>query len=276
MLNRIERQLPSLSPVQRRIGQWIMAHPRQAADAKLAEVARETGASEPSVIRFCRRVGLAGFRELGLRLVEALSRPDSHVHRSISLDDAPTDAASKVVEASIQSLVEVHSQLSAMPVEEAVDAMRTARQIIFAGLGASGNVAMDARQKFFRLGIPCSVVTDAPGLLQMAAIADADDVFVIASHSGSWPELRRAADLATANGAIAIALTNPNSPLAEAATIVFAGRIQEDASVYTPMGSRLAQLALLDALHVSLALSIGDHAVSRLRQTKLALAHRRI
>ena len=141
----------------------------------------------------------------------------------------------------------------------------------FAGLGASGHVASDACHKFFRLGIPCSTLTNTPKILQFAAIAQLGDVLVITSHTGRWPALSRAASLARETGAVVIALTDPASTLANEADILFACNAIEDTSVYTPMSSRLAQLALFDALHVSLALSLGDAAVDMLRNSKTAL-----
>ncbi len=156
MLATITNALPRLSPSERRVGQWILDHPREAAGITLARLATECQTSEPTVVRFCRHVGLRGFRELAIRLTEALSRPATFVHRDVGADDSMSDAVTKVLDASIQSLIEMRSQLSSMPIDEAVRAMQSARQIAFAGLGASGHVARDASHKFFRLGIPCT------------------------------------------------------------------------------------------------------------------------
>lgn len=271
MLHRIEQQAASLSRAEKRVANWVLAHPRQAADATLAEVARACGASEPTVIRFCRSVGLSGFRELTIRLTEALSRPASYVHRDVSSDDATSDAVTKVLDAAISSLMDMRAQLLAMPIDEAAAALYKARQITFIGLGASGHVAADARHKFFRLGTPCSAHTDTPSILQAAAIAGAGDVLIIVSHLGGWAELDRAAAAARENGATVIALTNPSSQLARNANLVFGWDPHEDTSVYTPMSSRLAQLALLDALYVAFALSLGEVAAEKLRRSKDAL-----
>jgi len=271
MLSRIEQQATSLSRAERRVADWILAHPRQAADATLAEVARACGVSEPTVIRFCRSVGLGGFRELTIRLTEALSRPASYVHRDVSGDDATSDAVTKVLDAAISSLMDMRAQLFSMPIDEAAAVLCNARQITFVGLGASGHVATDACHKYFRLGTPCSAHTDTPSILQAAAIAGPGDVLVIVSHLGGWPELDRAAAAARDNGAAVIALTNPASRLARIATVVFGWDPHEDTSVYTPMSSRLAQLALLDALYVAFALSLGDVAAEKLRRSKDAL-----
>jgi RpiR family carbohydrate utilization transcriptional regulator len=277
MLNRIKQRAASLSRAEKRVAGWVLAHPRQAADSTLAEVARACGASEPTVIRFCRSVGLSGFRELTIRLTEALSRPVSYVHRDVSADDATPDAVTKVLDAAISSLLYIRGQLLAMPMDDAAAALRGARQITFIGLGASGHVAADARHKFFRLGTPCNAHTDTPSILQAAAIAGPGDVLVIISHLGAWPELDTAAVTARDNGATVIALTKPGSRLARTASLVFGSDAHEDTSVYTPMSSRLAQLALLDAIYVAFALSLGDVAAEKLRRSKNALrgvAHR--
>ena len=272
MLGRIEQRLGTLSRTEKKVAEWILEHPRQAAEATLREVADAAGTSEPTVVRFCRRVGLGGFRELTLRLTEALSRPVSYLHSDVKADDSTSDAVWKVIDASITSLVELRGALSAMPVDEAVHVLSHARQIVFAGLGASGHVARDACHKFFRLGIPCSAFTDTPGLMQFAAIAGGGDVVVLKSHTGNWQELVDAARTATRRGAVVIALTDPDSPLAAAANVVLPCRVTEDTSVYTPMSSRLAHLALLDALYIALALKLGPDAFDRLRDTKRALS----
>jgi RpiR family transcriptional regulator, carbohydrate utilization regulator len=271
MLETIQELAPDLSRAEQRVARWVVEHPNQAARATLAEVARQCGTSEPTVIRFCRHVGLRGFREFTIRLTEALSRPVSNVHRNVSADDTISDAVTKVLDSSIRSLIDTRSRLSAQPFDATVAALSAARQIAFAGLGASGHVAADACQKFFRLGIPCTTLTDTPDLLQFAAIADADDVLVIISHSGAWPELGRAADLARARGATVVGVTDPNSRLAASAHLLLSCAEIEDASVYTPMSSRLAHLAMLDALQVALALSMGEIAIERLRRSKHAL-----
>lgn len=223
------------------------------------------------MVRFCRHVGLRGFRELAIRLTEALSRPATFVHRDVGADDSMSDAVTKVLDASIQSLIEMRSQLSSMPIDAAVRAMQSARQIAFAGLGASGHVARDASHKFFRLGIPCTSLQDTTMILQFAAIVQPDDVIVLLSHTGRWPEFAHAARLARERGATVIALTNPDSEMAAEAGLLFPCRLIEDTSVYTPMSSRLAQLALLDAIQVALALAQGDVASDNLRRSKNAL-----
>ncbi len=272
MLTRIERHLPKLTNAEKDVARWVLTHPRQAADATLAEVARACGVSEPTVIRFCRHVGLDGFREFSRRLAETLSRPVSYVHRDVGADDKIPDAVAKVLDASIQALVDAREQLATMPLETAVLKLLKSRQLVFAGLGASGIVAEDACHKFFRLGIPCSAMTSSPNILQFAAIAARDDTLLFVSALGAAGDTVAAARLAAERGACVIALTDPLSALAATANIVLGSDSREDTGLYTPMSSRLAHLAILDALHVSLALSLGEAATERLKASKAAIS----
>ena len=271
MISLITNAIPELSRSEKRVATWVIEHPKEATSATLAHIASECETSEPTVLRFCRRIGLSGFRELGIRLAESLSTPGSYVHRDVEPDDSTSDAAMKVMDASIQALVEMRSALSAMPVDETARAMASARQIAFAGLGASGHVARDACHKFFRLGIPCSSLLDTPMILQFAAIAEPDDVLVLLSHTGRWTEFVQAADIAKKRGATVVAITNPESELSKSASISFPCRVIEDTNVYTPTSSRLGQLALLDGLLVALALTLGSAATESLKLSKDAL-----
>ena len=265
MMDRIEQAAPSLSPAERRVAKWVLESPRRASESTVAEVASQSGTSEPTVIRFCRRFGLSGFRELKIRLVESLSQHVNYVHRAVRIEDSAMAGADKVIESSIQSLIDLRRQLKAMPIDEAVAILKGARQIAFAGIGASGYVARDASHKFFRLGTPCFALTDSPSIRQFAAVADSKDVILAISHTGKLTDLRDPGD------ATVIAITTPGSDLARAASLVFPCTLYEDTSVYTPMSSRLVYLALLDAIHVALALSRGRAAVDKLRRSKEAL-----
>ena len=269
---RIQLKLDNLSRSERRVGAWILANMAQAADDSIQEVAAAAGVSEPTVIRFCRSMDTGGFRDLRKHLITALQQPERYVHHDVGISDDANSAAAKVVESSIRALVDLRPFVGSMPFAAAVSAMCSARQLVFAGLGASGHVVQDARHKFFRLGIPCSTALDAQTIRQHAAIAQASDVYIAISHTGEWSDLVDSMSVARSRGATVIAFTDPQSALAQEASMVFGSHPAEDTSIYTPMTSRLVQLTLLDGLQVALALELGESAEENLRQTKLALA----
>ncbi len=272
MLARIEKTISQLSPAESRVARWVLEHPRRAAEATLAQVASECGTSQPTVIRFCRHVGLAGFRELAIRLTEDLSRPARFVHRDVNEDDRPADVATKIIDSAVRTLLEQRQWLQSADIQEAASLLANARQIVFAGVGGSGHVSADACHKFFRLGIPCSALTDVPSIRQSASIASRGDVYVITSNSGRWSAMESAAKSIRLSGGSVIAITDTETGLARAATLAIPCSFHEDTGVYTPMNSRLAQLAVLDVLQVATALLLGQPAADNLVRTKQALA----
>ena len=242
MLDLIENRLPHLSEAESAVARWVLRH-----------------------------LGLSGFRDLTLRLTESLSQPSTYAHRDVKREDSAQDAAAKVMDSAVQTLINQRLMLRNVKIDRAAALLAGARQIVFAGVGGSGLVAEDAQHKFFRLGIPCVAVSNAPNFLQIAAIADPDDVFVVTSNSGRWPTLLTACASAQRRGAAVIALTAPDSKLGKTADLLIPCSAQDETSVYTPMNSRLAQLAILDVLQVATALAVGDSAYERLRLSKRAL-----
>lgn len=276
ILGDIETYRDQLSPAERAVADWVLANPSRTVDVSIAQLAATTRVSEPTVVRFCRRFGLNGFRQLKDRLLAAQQRTESYVHSDVAAGDGAGDAAAKVLESSIRALVDLRSAIATMPFEAAVRPIRDARQVVFAGLGASGHVAQDACHKFFRLGLACTTALDAQTILQQAAITSRRDVFVAVSHTGEWRDLVEAMALARANGALVIAVTDPGSPLASSADVVLGCHAAEDTNLFTPMNSRLVHLAVLDALQVVLALDLGTAGQENLRQSKDALVRARI
>ncbi len=275
VLKRIDVEFLRLSPAEQCVARWVRSHPRETIEAPLARLAELCDVSEPTVIRFCRSVGCTGYRALKAGLASVVEQPRSYLHQEVDASDATELAVGKVLDNAIRGLMDVRSSLNQMPFEDAASALANARQVVFVGVGASGHAAVDSAHKFFRLGVPCATATDAQTIAQHAAIATPETVFVVLSHTGVWPEVHENMALARDSGATVIAVTLPGSPLAQVCTWLFPCHPPEDTNVHTPMSSRLAQLAVLDALQVAMALALGADATSRLRRSKSVLAARR-
>jgi len=272
MLNRIRQQQRQLSAAEQRVATWVSAQPHTAVRAALATVATQSGTSEPTVIRFCRSLGCAGFRDFKVRLAQDLAGTRNYIHHDVEVGDGLPEIIAKIAERTIHVLTDTRDNLSARAVEQAATAMCSARQIQFLGVGASGIVARDAQHKFFRLGVPCVAHADGPTILQAAAIAGASDCFVVISNSGRSPEIIRACKAIKNTPARLIVIAAPGSPASRLADIAVDVDTHEDGNVYTPTNSRLAHLLVLDILQVSVALSLGEQARENLRRTNEVLA----
>jgi len=271
MLARIQQNLQSLSTAERRVADWVLGNPHRVVTLQLARIAAAAGVSEPTVVRFCRSVGSKGFSDFKVRVAQDLASGDTPVHADVRPGDDANDILAKVMGFSIRELSAVRRNLDVGHIEQAVAALVRARRIDFYGVGASGLVVADAQNKFFRLGMPCTAYSDAPTMQQAAAVADEHIAVIAVSKTSVSKPVTQACKRAASNRARTIAITAPLSPLAAAAHTAILLDVREDTGVYTPMSSRLAQLAVLDVIQVALALALGARGIDMLQRSKEAL-----
>jgi RpiR family carbohydrate utilization transcriptional regulator len=224
----------------------------------IGELSREIGVSEPTIIRFCRTLGLEGFKSFKLLLAQSLPRPNNQLLADINHDDSPLKIGYKIIDSAIASLQETRKNLDNPELGKAVDALLKASRIEFYGQGGSGIVASDAQQKFFRLGTPVVAYSDPYIHCVSATLLTSDCVVVAVSHSGSSKDLLHSVELAKENGATTIAITAGQSILAKTADIVLPIDVQEDSTHYAPIKSRMSQLVLLDTLAIAIAVARED------------------
>lgn len=271
MLHRIRQVQGALSPAERRVASWLLKHPDAVAELRLATLAANAGVSEPTVVRFCRSIGCSGFSDFRLRLTRYLATHSDGLHASVVASDDTATIARKVIGASIRELQRVQQTIDSGVLEQVAGHIAAAHRVLFIGVGASALVAQDAHNKFFRLGLACSAFCDGPTIAQAASICDARSVLIAISKTGESADITNAVALAQGAGAMSVAITTPGSTLAQAADLAVLVDVDEDTAMYTPMSSRLAQLAVLDVLQVCTAIVGGDSAIAHLEASKAAL-----
>lgn len=277
MLGRIRGMLDGLRPSERKIAEIILKRPHSVVTASVAEVARDADVSQPTVVRFCRSIGCSGYQDFKLRLAQDLATGGTpYVDADLTPEDPVADVAAKVIGRAISALSRMRNQLNAVSLSRAVDIIGEAKRIEIYGFGASGVVAQDAQNKFFRMGTPVIAHTDVHVQAMAASILGPDGVVIAISHTGRTRELLRSVDLALDGGAQVIAITSGGSPLAEKATVPLLVDVDEDTSIYTPRTSRLSHLALIDVLQVAVALRHGQRLGENLARVKRPLRERRM
>jgi RpiR family carbohydrate utilization transcriptional regulator len=125
------------------------------------------------------------------------------------------------------------------------------------------------------LNVPVVAYIDPHMQLMSAAGLTCGDVLVSFSYTGRTQEVINAARMARSREASVVAVTTPNSALAEIASHPICLPLIEDTELYTPMTSRLLQLVIVDILEIGVALRRGPSLSSHLRRLKDALAQAR-
>lgn len=260
-----------LSTSEQRIAAFVLGDAARVTGMSLAVFAAESGVSQPTAIRFCRRLGCAGFPDFKIRLAQSLMVGQPYVHREIVGGDGLATIADKIFSSTVDALRLIRSELDMTAIEKAVDAIVGAPRIELFGCGLSSVAAMDANQKFMRLGVPTIHHLDGHMQRMSAATLKPGDVAISFAYTGRVRDVLMIARVVRQQGATLIAITRRDSHLARLANIAIGVDTLEDTFIYAPMTSRMAHLAVVDVLATAVALRSGPGAVLEIRKVKNAL-----
>jgi DNA-binding MurR/RpiR family transcriptional regulator len=242
----------------------------------VTEVAEAVGVSEASVVRLCQQVGAKGFQDLKIALARDLVEPVKFIHEDVRPGDDVATVIEKVFRSDMQALAETLKVLDPAAMQRAVDIILGADRVEFYGIGSAGPVAVDAYYRMLRIGINCVVSIDSHMQAVGAALAGPHVAVVAISHSGSTKETVDALRLAKQAGAKTICITNyGRSPIQAYADVVLYTAAAETMFRTEAMTSRIAELSIVDALYVCVALANVERSLANIARTADALSVKR-
>jgi RpiR family transcriptional regulator, carbohydrate utilization regulator len=276
VLGRLSALRAGLSPTARRIAEFVLANASDVVEMSVTEVAERTHSSEGSVVGLCQQLGARGFQQLKIALARDLVQPVQFIHEDLSRDDTTATVLEKIFASGIQALQDTLKVLDAAQMARAVNAILKSQRVEVYGIGSAAPIAEDANYRLMRIGIETKVVVDSHVQAISASLTGPRVVTITISHSGSTIETVTATRLAKKAGATTICITNyGKSPLLTHADIVLHTMAKETRFRTEAMTSRIAQLAIVDALIASLALATYDRSVDTIAKTFDVLSTKR-
>ncbi len=257
ILGQIQRARPNLSPAEKRVADHVLAHPRSMLNDPVAEIARASQVSQPTVIRFCRSLGCVGLSDFKLRLASGLTGTVPVTHTQVTRDDSVLELGTKVLGNTASSILQVRDHLNRDSIDRAIALLSSAKRVDCFAVGHYGAVAQDAQYKFLRLGVPSGTYTDPRVQALAAQVLGPGDVAFIVSPSGRKDELLAVADAARERGAVVVALTASQTPLARKADVALIVDHVEDVDLHLPMVSRVLHLLMVDIVTVGMSMQRG-------------------
>ncbi|WP_395702685.1 MurR/RpiR family transcriptional regulator [Aquabacterium sp.] len=194
MLNRTQTLLDALSPAERRVGAWLLAHPQAALAQDTRTLAAQIGVSQPTLVRFARSLGCAGFDDFRLQWArESGAAPGPAPVTLATLATSPSlDALCRgVFDFSLQALAQVRDRIDRRALAQAVQRLDEARRIVLHGQGNAAPVAAEAQRRLQRVPLPALACAEAEALAAMAQALSREDLLVLVSHAGRAPGRRR-------------------------------------------------------------------------------------
>ena len=252
----LKSRFKSFSESEKKVAEFILNDPGKILGMSIGEVALHCATSRASVVRLCKRIDCHGYKELCIKLnaeVAGCTEPDAitdHFYKDIHRDEGISDIAASVAESSIRCIRSTASNLDTESLDAAAELLCASQRIDFYGAGCSALAALDAQNKFLRIGKNCFATLDTHMQTLAATSLKQGDICVIFSGSGETKDMLEIAGIARDAGAKVISVTGRRgNSIASLSDIALYSVSGEGLVRSGAMESRIGILTVIDILY---------------------------
>ena len=274
-IHRIRRLYPEMGPGEKKIADYILNNTSNILECSVTTLAKLSGCGDATVVRFSRRVGYDGFQALKIGIAGEMGATSS-VSSEIGTDDTCFEIYKKHVEDIRYTLQNTETVLDADMLERAAKSIMNAQRIVIFGLGNSAAIAPDAAHKLLRVGLNAQACCDNHLQAIIASHLDRNSVVIGISHSGSSKDVVEALRLSKIGNATTICITNyDSSPIVAASDIALFTKSEETRYSILALSSRIAQLAILDAIYTYIVIHSDKASLQAIYKTEYSLQNKK-
>ena len=240
----------------------------------ISQISKESGIGEATITRFSKKMGYSGLQDFKVTLAREISglKNRTIINRSIENDEGVMESARKLFNSNIRILENTFNIIDGNDIEKATDMIINAKKVFFIGIGYSGMTAEDSNYKFSRIGFNCMSLDSSHNMIMMASLMDEDDVIVAISHSGETDEIIKTVNIAKANGASVISVTEDKSSRLRDVSDVNLGYFSGESILETgSISSKLAQFFIIDIVYTQVVKEKSAEVVERKIKTTDAI-----
>lgn len=207
------REGRGLTPTEQQLGESVLALGDRVRDLTIKELARAASVSVPTVHRFCRKIGLTGFKELKVELARASAADAGAAPVDINFPFGPGDDTGRVA-AHLQALYETtlrdtRDLLDAGALERAADLLARARCTDIYTQSHNLFPAQMLCERLLSVGRAVTCHESEERQIRRVLASDGRDVAVVISYSGLNPHLRRLLPMLTGRGVPVVFVGTP-------------------------------------------------------------------
>lgn len=274
-IHRIRRLYNDMGPGERKIADYVLSNTQETVDSSISELAERCGCGDATIVRFSRRLGFEGFQALKIGMAAEMGSI-STIGTKIESTDTCFDIFQKRISDILIALQNTESILDVNDLELAAQTIMGAKHIVIFGLGNSAAIAGDAAHKFLRVGLRAQACCDNHMQAIIASHMDETSVAIGISHSGTSKDIIEALRIAKNGGAKTIGITNYGaSPLSATADITLFTQASETKHSILAMSSRIAQLAIFDAIYTYIVVHADQTSMQAIYNTEMALKQKK-
>jgi DNA-binding MurR/RpiR family transcriptional regulator len=276
VLPAIRQAREKLPVIQKRIADFVLAHPEEVVRMSISTLAMRTGArSESSVVRFYRTFGFGGYQGFKVSLAAELAG-QALIYRAnedITIDDDVETIKRKILAGAVEVIQSNISQMQSGVIGQAVTLLRGCRRVILLGFASSASIAYDAQFMLSVLGLNCVFTTDPHTNAVILSGTRQGDVVLCISHSGESKDVVVPVEKAKPWAKIIAITGHADSSLARIADVAIVTFSEEMSYRTDAMASRIVQLGIVDILFTSLAVRMGPEGLDRLNKSRQSVSY---
>lgn len=110
ILAHLKGVLLGLRPAERRVAEYLLAHPEEGYLLSITELAMGSGVSEATVVRLAKTLGYRGYQELRIALARDVMPPLAAIQEEITAEDSLDTALKKICEANSRTMERTFAQ----------------------------------------------------------------------------------------------------------------------------------------------------------------------
>ena len=198
----------TLPQAERKVADFILAHPEEAAHMVINEIAHHAGVSVPSVTRLARKLGYSGFMDFRVSLASGMSSVNRDSVSPLTDSDDDAEAFRKLM---IGQITSIESTLKVIDVDKVVELSNklfTCRRVVWFSVGSCSQLAMNISNGLCRLGIDSIVINDRNIMQTYAEYMQEGDIVFALTRTGRTQRTLNCLRKAKENGATTVFITN--------------------------------------------------------------------
>lgn len=259
----------NFTETEQKIAQYTLNNMLKVSRLTIKEFSTLADVSEASIVRFCKQLGVKGFRDFKLELNRELALKKDNkfnlVHKNNINELSTQDIFFNTLELDRIAVERLISTLDIKNVEKALDTILENQKVVVYGSGASAIVAEDITHKFTKLGIHVVYNRDFHFMLSVVVNMKPGDTFIAVSTTGETQEVNNLVQLAKEHGVVIISITSlQKSLLTKQTDIPLYTPILEESFRIGNMATRISQLVVVDVLYMNLYGRLSDEVTDKL------------
>lgn len=209
VINQICASMDTFFETEKKIGNFIIHHPKEIVDMTVGELAKECQVSEASVSRFCKKIDMKGFHHLKISIAKEMvsQSEDDELSNHISVDDLE-QSLKNILANKVAELTQTVSMMNSENLQDILKIINNAQNVLFAAVGNTVPVAMDGAYKLNQIGISAVSTPVWETQLAYSYNLSPDDVVIAISNSGESTGVINILEAAKQKKATTISITN--------------------------------------------------------------------